>query len=364
MDFHGNIDLLYNNINNMVFEQEPDFPQVPIVGRVVFKGQILYMCVALNSGVPIWIPLTNKISTYVHTQSVASSSWTITHNLNVVTPIIQVYDSAGSMLIPNTVTPNSNNEMVVDLGTANTGTVIVLFGSLMPTAGVGILEPDIVYGSLIGHFKFDETFGTTAIEEISGKDGDLINGVQINQPSQNGIGYTFDGTNDFITAGNNFDFDRTDPFSLAMWIKPSTVTTTHFIASKAQSSGIFRGYDFRIQNPGVLGMNMTSTSGVNQIVIKTPDNTIVSGVWQHIVMTYDGSSDSSGISIYVDGTIVSGLIVVSNFLSATMSQANPFNIGTRNSQGIFSFTGSMDDFRIYDEALNAGQVLNLFTDTQ
>lgn len=141
MDFHGNINLKQNKMQRMVVQSEANFPATPIVGRVVFKDQKLYMCVAINNTIPVWLPLTNKIDTYVHTEAVAASSWTVTHNLNTTIPLLQVYNAAGEMLIPDSVTPLSNNEMTITFSAAMDGTAIVLFGDLLPQSGVGLLEP-------------------------------------------------------------------------------------------------------------------------------------------------------------------------------------------------------------------------------
>ena len=141
MDFHGNINLQQNLMQRMVVQSEDNFPVTPIVGRVVFKGAKLYMCVAINNTIPVWLPLTNKIDTYVHTEAVAATTWTVTHNLNTTIPLLQVYNAAGEMLIPDSVTPTSNNVMEVTFSAAVDGTAVVLFGDLMPQSGIGLLEP-------------------------------------------------------------------------------------------------------------------------------------------------------------------------------------------------------------------------------
>ena len=51
------------------------------------------------------------ISTYTHTQNIASSSWTISHNLNRF-PSVSVVDSAGSVVI-GSITYTDANTVVV-----------------------------------------------------------------------------------------------------------------------------------------------------------------------------------------------------------------------------------------------------------
>ena len=160
MDFHGNIDLLQNNMQQLVWEGETDFPTSPLAGRVVFKDQALYICVAFNGSDPIWIPITNKIDLHEHDQSSTATTWTITHNLNVTAPILQIYDTSGKMLIPDSVVPTSNNVMEVTFNTAQAGTAVVLFGSLMPADGVGILEPSSGWTIDLGTFSYASKVGS------------------------------------------------------------------------------------------------------------------------------------------------------------------------------------------------------------
>ena len=144
MDFHGHINLQENQMRKLAFDSETDFPVVPVVGRLVFKGYVLYMCVALNGALPIWIPVTNTINTYKHTQAVASASWVIEHKLTANYPVVQVYDENNQLAIPDTVTSTGEQEITITFGTAITGKAIILSSDEIPADGVGILSPDAV----------------------------------------------------------------------------------------------------------------------------------------------------------------------------------------------------------------------------
>jgi len=143
MDFHGNINLKDNEIQNLVFEQETSFPVDATLGSIVFKDNALYMAVALNIADPIWIPLTASIDTYVHEQEATSTTWTVTHNLGEENLILQVYNDANEMVIPDTVTPTDTNEIVVTFSVAIAGRVIVMFGDEIPANGIGIIDPAV-----------------------------------------------------------------------------------------------------------------------------------------------------------------------------------------------------------------------------
>lgn len=144
MKVNGHIDLQENELQHLVFQAETQFPEVPKVGRIVFKEKKLYICVALNGNIPVWVPLTNTIDTYVYDQTVSSTTWTILHNLNTISPLVQIYDDNHSMIIPDSVVPLSNNGIRVTFSSAMTGRVIVMYGDIISDEGVGVLEPEKV----------------------------------------------------------------------------------------------------------------------------------------------------------------------------------------------------------------------------
>jgi hypothetical protein len=140
MDVHGDIDLQHNKMHKMVFETETVFPKSPKVGRIIFKDQKLYMCAAINGdSFPIWIPLTNEIDTYIHTESSANTTWTVIHSMNTTSPIVQIYDSSDNMIIPDAVEIVSNNKITILLSNASAGKAVIMHGHFMPDSGIGIL---------------------------------------------------------------------------------------------------------------------------------------------------------------------------------------------------------------------------------
>jgi hypothetical protein len=143
MDFYGHINLRENEMQRMAFGAETDFPVTPIVGRMVFKDLVLYMCVALNGINPIWIPL-NSINTYHHTQSTVSTTWTIVHSLSSTTPAVNVYTTLNSKIIPDSIVSTDANTTVITFSTAIAGKAIVKKGDEIPIDGIGILSPDLI----------------------------------------------------------------------------------------------------------------------------------------------------------------------------------------------------------------------------
>lgn len=132
MDFYGNINLLDNQMQKMVMQTETSFPDSPKVGRIVFVNKRVFICVEIVTGLPTWVPLTNEINTYIHTQQSASATWTVVHNLNTSTPLVQVYDSSTqTTIVPDEITITDNNVVSLSFGvTPFAGRCVVMYGDV------------------------------------------------------------------------------------------------------------------------------------------------------------------------------------------------------------------------------------------
>lgn len=130
MRHYGNINLQQNELQNAVIPLDTYFPANPKVGQLVFKDKVLYICVAIESDLPVWTPLTQEINTYIHNQTFAATTWTISHPLNSGTVQVQVFGTDGKMVIPNEITIVDKDTVTVDFGIAFAGRAVVMIGSL------------------------------------------------------------------------------------------------------------------------------------------------------------------------------------------------------------------------------------------
>ena len=58
---------------------------------------------------------------YNHTQAIADTTWTITHNLNNQHPLVQTYDSNHLMLIPQSISGSDANTVIITFSTSTVG---------------------------------------------------------------------------------------------------------------------------------------------------------------------------------------------------------------------------------------------------
>lgn len=128
MKFYGEAHLQQNNLREAVIPLDTAFPISPKVGQIVFKDRILYICVEINSGIPVWCPLTNEVTCHTHIQATDSSVWTVTHPLNTAHVSVTVYDTDNRVVLPNEITINDASTVSVNFGTPMQGKVVVLTG--------------------------------------------------------------------------------------------------------------------------------------------------------------------------------------------------------------------------------------------
>lgn len=165
----------------------------------------------------------------------------------------------------------------------------------------------------------------------------------------------FDGTTNWVTLSNkeNYDFERTDPISISLWVKTSAVVLQGLVTKKTSSGTA--GWDFRQKSTGKA--QFVLYSGTNTLDVESTAS-INDNAWHQVVVTYDGTSDTTGVKFYIDN-VVSATVTTTNTLAASILNAIAVNIGAYNDASN-KFTGNMDNCYIFRKTLTAEQVTALY----
>ncbi len=102
-----------------------------------------------------------------------------------------------------------------------------------------------------------------------------------------------------ISGDDVGDYDRTDSFSLDFWIRFADVYENATVLNHNQHirfAGM--GYTLDVEN-NHLRFDVQHTRD-NKLSVIT-EEAVAPGDWSHITVTYDGSSQASGITLYLDG---------------------------------------------------------------
>lgn len=202
----------------------------------------------------------------------------------------------------------------------------------------------------IAHYKFDSATGTTATDEIAGNNGTLINMTNADWVAgADGNALDFDGSNDTVDLNVDNYFDLTGAMSLAFWINaPPRAVTKHIVSKNAGDGGnvpwqIALVSDGKLRYFGV---------GAGSSIINSTDS-ITDNTWHHIAMV----RTASDVTFYIDGVQDSGGWQA--YSPPGTNSATP-NIGSMGSGSGSNFIGQIDDVRIYNQALTAGDILTLY----
>lgn len=158
-----------------------------------------------------------------------------------------------------------------------------------------------------------------------------------------------------IPHDSTFSFERTSPFSVVFWLK---TTSAYFqqLVTKTRLEDIYRGWEVSINTTaGKVHFRLDNTLFTNGVSCDF-DATVTDGAWHHVVVTYSGNSDISGIAGYIDGQLRTKSLVV-NILSATTVNTAPVRLGSHDQ--VF-YTGELDECAIYGRALTAAEAVTLY----
>jgi hypothetical protein len=217
-------------------------------------------------------------------------------------------------------------------------------------------------GGLSAHYELDGSFS-----DISGRyqHGRMVRGDPTFDAGQVGRAVTFDGDTE-VSFGNVGAFDRTDPFSLAVWVK-GRANKPITVFQKLDGSERRRGYEWLLEDLALfdiqkwaarLTITLASESPASALRIRTRER-IRLGEWHHVALTYDGSGKAAGLAIYVDGERAA-TEVLRDTLSGSIATPAPLLLGSRELAKPFQpFTGQIDDLRLYNRALGPEEIQQL-----
>jgi len=206
----------------------------------------------------------------------------------------------------------------------------------------------VLADSPVRYYRLGEDTGTNANDEsANNQDGTYTNGAVLGAQGAilsdaSNTAVVFDGTNDYVSLPV-LNLQSTS-FTFEAWIYPD--------ASAGDYSSVLSLYDgshdgtlfFR----GSTLKKVTFAFNPSTNFIQTGNDTLLPGIWHHIVVVYD---ISQGVAIYIDGTNR-----VQAAIGAYGGSTTPVaNIGLRNNAWN-PFAGKIDEVAIYASALSQARI--------
>lgn len=216
------------------------------------------------------------------------------------------------------------------------------------SAGVDVVVnlPTTSAAGLVAAYDFNAGSGTTLANVAGADNTGTISGATWSTEGAFGSGaLSFDGGNDWVTVPDSASLDLTAGMTLEAWVRPTNI----------------RGYTTVIlkEGPSNLAYALYASDGVSRppaTWLNTPQgdysavapNNLVLNTWTHLAATYDGSV----VSLYVNGVLVNS----DNTAGPITATTGALRIGGNSIWGEY-FAGLVDEVRIYNRALNTGEIL-------
>ncbi len=195
---------------------------------------------------------------------------------------------------------------------------------------------------LVGLWSFNgpDMSGTTALD----RSGNANNGTLTNGPLRTigkvGQGLSFDGVNDYVPMATQISPADTDRTACA-WINTNSTARQGVISRRVTTSG------------WALTINRTTAGNITYIndatVIEVAGG-ITTGNWFYVCVSYVASTKA--VALYVNGVSVG---------SGTISSADTGTVSARiGHDGLGYFSGRIDEPRVYNRALSASEIKQLY----
>ena len=202
----------------------------------------------------------------------------------------------------------------------------------------------LVDANLVAWWKFDEGSGTVAHDWIGGNHGTVYGAAWTT--GKIGGGLSFDGVNDYVETTTLNDIDQ--PITISVWIKAEELDRVYTVFGRNRDIHSAYYYENVLFIDATNMVRFGDRSGSDAYVCST--GPIEKDKWYHIAVT---RASASNVKLYINGVLDNS--------GSTVDYDNSginYRIGTINT-GHYPFKGKIDDVRVYNRALSAGEVWQL-----
>ena len=220
---------------------------------------------------------------------------------------------------------------------------------------------------LVGYWTFDgkDMYQNVADKSGLGNNGALQFGTSGNTSTSSmqvagklGQGLKFDGADDYVNINKNVSLQGQARATISAWIKlkaspPSTLNTIYSETTSTYYSRCTLGIDSGGKVDFIIRDSDADPSGTRFDVYS---NTVLkANIWYYITAVFDSVADSH--KIYING-VLGNTDTTARSAFGTSVTTN-IEIGNLDVNSYY-FTGSLDDVRVYNRALSAAEVRQLY----
>lgn len=200
------------------------------------------------------------------------------------------------------------------------------------------------------HWKLDETSGTSAADATGSGHTGTVTGTATWASAVRNNGFSFNGATRIQASGL---ISSPTNFTVACW---ANVTASSTAGADAISLGDY--ITLRPHQVSGNGPTVTFYRGSSAYVqAQLASSSYVGAGWHHFAGTFDDASNS--LKLYVDGVLVS--TVTTTYSVSWSGLGTNTVLGSHGNGGTgYWLTGAIDDARVYDRALSASEIAELY----
>ncbi len=227
------------------------------------------------------------------------------------------------------------------------------------------INPDFLRQGLVGHYALDKIVGEQTPNLANSRHSATLGGDVEVVPGEQGNALRFNSEYEFLSLEAVGDFERTDPFSMGVWVYPEVREDyTVIMGNAGGKNSHWRGYELFLDSMNRVSVRLTHGLPDHCLYVTTIDEIPVKA-WSHLMFTYDGSSQAAGIKIYINGKLLPVRVRYDRLYKSIRTiddtlkvEAHAVRVG-RSYQGdldIGLFQGAIDEIRVYGRLLTGLEV--------
>lgn len=233
-----------------------------------------------------------------------------------------------------------------------------------------VVSRDDLSNGLVGHYPLDEIKDGTSPNLANPKIPARVSGQPSLTDGVVGRSLEFDDEYEFITLPKVGMFEKTQEFSITVWVKPGRFDHYQEILGNAGTKNPYwRGWEVFLDSANRVTVRLTHALPHNYIQVTTKD-ALKLNEWTHFAFTYDGSGRADGLRLYFNGKDAATAIEHDNLYKSILPVTKGFTVEERGVRVAKSyrahtgdngvFQGGIDDIRIYSRRISQAEVVRIF----
>lgn len=193
---------------------------------------------------------------------------------------------------------------------------------------------------LVAAYGFEEGSGANVFDSSGNNNTGTITGATWTAAGRYGNALSFNGSGSVVTVNNSASLSLSSGMTLEAWVYPTALNPLQWmsiifkpVSTSSTVDFVLQGSSYSTEIPSVgVSASPSNVSGISILPLNT---------WSHLAGTYDGTN----MTLYVNGVAVAR----QSLSGAIAASTQPLSFGV-------NWNGLIDEIRIYNYAVSAGQV--------